>query len=137
MVVLATAGLFDAVYLSLVEYQVVSPKTSAVERACGLESGECEAASELPEAKIFGIPSAMIAGLFYFVVLIAALFKLNKGDWPLPGFVLFMMGAALLYSIYLSYLLFTKFDSPCPYCLAAHSINAALTALYIMSLKLG
>lgn len=135
--VLSTVGIADSAYLTLMHFGVAAPRSEWMARACDFEEGSCESVQKFPEATIFGIPSALLAILFYAFVLSAVLVRVFTGSWLLPGAMLGVLIAALGYSAYLSYLLIAQMHIPCPYCLAAHSINLVILMLYGGSLILG
>lgn len=133
---LAAAGLVDSVYLALRHLGVLGRETFVVASACELGNGACATAARSSVGAIAGIPAPVLGGLYFAAIIVMVLARIHFGRWILPYATLGFFAAGLLYSGYLIYVMVAVLSEPCPYCIAAHSINIVAFMLYIVSLHL-
>lgn len=102
-----------------------------------LEGYSCEAASKSSYSELFGFPIAGIGGVFYLVVLLAALLaRFSKDEGWRRGWQNILVGgglAAVGYSIFLAIISFTQLDSPCPLCLGLYVVNIGILAAALIA----
>lgn len=133
--ILAFVGLADSAYLTLVHYRVISPLTVESAGLCRLPAGSCANAILSSSASIAGIPNALLGAGYFAVILGAVIVRFLIGRWFLPWEMLGFMIAGLAFSAYLSQELVLRLNTPCPFCLTAHTINVVLLALYAISVQ--
>ena len=131
--VLAIAGLTDSAYLALKHLGLLGSEPFVVASACVMAKGPCETAVNSDVGGILGIPAPILGGLYFAAVVVLAIVRIHFGRWLFPYATLAFLAAGLGYSGYLVYKMVAVLDQPCPYCLAAHGINVAAFALYVVS----
>jgi len=130
VVVLALAGLADALYFTFAYYGRVRKSRWIPEYLCAREGSNCVTVVQTPYARVFGVPNSLL-GIIYYVLLI---FWIISGSsvaalrWALIGA---SVGAVVL-GFYLIYSLRRKLYTDCPLCYAAHAINAVLLVLLVL-----
>ncbi len=130
------AGLADSVYLVLQHFGVLVSPPALVASTCELGDGSCVVAARSNVGSIAGIPAPVFGSLYFAAILAMVIVRIRTGRWVLPYASLGFFAAGLAYSGYLLYLMVAVLDQPCPYCLAAHSINVAIFVLFSLSLHL-
>ena len=113
---LIVAGMIVAGYLSYVEI-------TASEASCGL-AGACNLVQQSPYAYLFGVPIGIIGVAGYALLLGLWLAGKMKQHVFVP--MLFLVGAGVLFSIYLTYLEPFVIGATCVWCLTSALIMMAL-----------
>lgn len=131
---LAVGGLADSAYLVLRHFGFVHGEPYLVASACEIGRGACEAASQPEFGGIMGISPPIFGGLYFAAVVLFVIVRIHIGRWLFPSATLAFLLFGVAYSGYLLYMMVAVLDQPCPYCLAAHSINVAVLVLYVASL---
>jgi uncharacterized membrane protein len=131
---LALAGLADSVYLVLQHLGMLNSPPFMVASACEMAEGACKVADRTDVGSVFGIPAPFLGGLYFAAIVVMVVLRLHRAHWLLPRATLIFFGAGLGYSGYLLYMMAAVLEEPCPYCLAAHSINVAVFVLFALSL---
>lgn len=127
-VVLAAAGLVDALYLTWL-------KLTGATAACS-NIGDCDTVNNSVYADIYGIPIALIGALGYLLVIGALALEGRFDGWQdnarLAVFGLTLVGT--LYSAYLTYLEVAVLRAICPYCVVSAILMALLFGIAILRL---
>ena len=92
---------------------------------CKLEAGGCQVLFRTPRAAILGIPKAVLALVFY-LLLILGLY----GSWPIKILLLGASGA-LGMSVFLGYSLLSR-KLQCRICWTGHFANAAIWGVLLL-----
>lgn len=132
---LALLGFADSVYMTLVHFEVISPISMESSGVCTLTGNSCSNVILSPKASVAGVPHAVLGAAYFAVLLGAVGLRLLTGRWFLPYFMLAFLLAGFAFSIYLTHQLLFKLHAPCPFCLAAHAINAVVLVLYAISMR--
>ena len=130
IVVLALAGLADALYFTFAYYGRVQKSRWIPEYLCAREGSNCVTVVQTPYARVFGVPNSLL-GIIYYVLLI--LWVIDSP--PVPALRWALIGAsagAVVLGFYLIYSLLRKLYTHCPLCYAAHAINAVLLVLLVV-----
>jgi len=124
IIALSVIGLWISFYFTGVYYNWFSPYVPWIPKVCQVPEKGCATIVRSPRAKLFGIPTATF-GLFVYTYLIVDVFLFP----PLLGF--FLLSAASLRSVYLTYSLLYVTKVSCPLCFTSHAINLSLFAIYL------
>lgn len=120
LVILALAGLLDALYLTIEHYANISQFCSIV----GV--GGCDLVTGSAYATLLGVPIALFGVLYYAGVLVLLLQYRGTGGTRAARLVLTLTGGATLVSLYLAYLQFFVIRALCPFCLVSGAISLLL-----------
>ncbi len=142
VVLLALAGLADALYFTFAYYGRVRKARWVPEILCAREGSSCVTVLQTPYARVFGVPNSLL-GIFYYLLLVGwavwarRLRVLRGGDimevLPPSWMVLVVVSAVTVgLGSYLIYALRRKLHTDCPLCYTAHAINTALFVLLIL-----
>jgi len=143
VIVLSLVGLGDALYFTLAYYGRVEGSQWVPEILCAREGSSCVTVVKTEYARVFGWPNSLFA-IGYYLVLIGWTFIparwLTALDLHAPGLSYlfrFLLTAASAITVvlgsYLIYALREKLHTDCPLCYLAHSINAVLLVLVILT----
>jgi len=139
IVVLALAGLVDALYFTFAYYGRVRKSRWVPEVLCAREGSNCVTVVQTPYARVFGVPNSLL-GIFYYLLVIGyalwgqGLFVRWGGvAVPFSSLLVVISTATVALGFYLIYALRRKLGVDCPMCYTAHAINAALLVLLIWS----
>ncbi len=141
VVILALAGLADALYFTFAYYGRVRKSRWVPEILCAREGSSCVTVVQTPYARVFAVPNSLL-GIFYYLLLLGwsmmghQLLIAWDGTvmevWSLVRLALIATSAvSVLLGFYLIYALRGKLHTDCPMCYLAHAINAALFVLLI------
>lgn len=144
VIILSLVGLGDAIYFTLAFYGRVENARWVPEILCAREGSSCVTVVKTPYARVFGWPNSLF-GIVYYLVLIGwnliPAARLDTLDWnapPLSFLFRFLLTAASAVTVvlgaYLVYALREKLHIDCPLCYLAHSINAVLLVLVILTI---
>lgn len=136
ILILALIGFLDSIYLTLAHYEVFGPKTIMMASACPLRDGGCETLEASEKSYTFGIPNAILGSTYFAFLLGVVGYRVYTGKWLAPRLFLAFLVAGLLFSVYLLVILLVVINIPCPYCIAAHTVNISIVILYLLSLYL-
>ncbi len=142
VVVLALAGLADALYFTFAYYGRVRKARWVPKILCAREDSSCVTVVQTPYARVFGVPNSLL-GIFYYFLVIGCAWdgqrqRMVRGaemiEVPSPiWIVLVVLSAATVFlGFYLIYALRRKLHTDCPLCYAAHALNTALLVLLIL-----
>ncbi|MCC6451842.1 MAG: vitamin K epoxide reductase family protein [Acidobacteria bacterium] len=124
-VIVAIAGLFDSVYLTIHHY-------TAEPVPCSITEG-CEMVLTSAYAEVAGLPLAIFGAAAYFFVLIFAAMTLfgRRGMWLLYGILATMMA---LFSAWLIYVQAALIGAFCQFCLLSALSSSLLFVIFVVSL---
>ena len=140
-VLLALAGLADALYFTFAYYGRIRKARWVPEILCAREGSSCVTVVQTPYARVFGVPNSLL-GIFYYLALIfwgayPGSRKSGASSWPFAAFtdaLVVVAAGTVLLGLYLIYALRRKLGVDCPMCYTAHAINAALLVLLIVAI---
>jgi uncharacterized membrane protein len=143
VILLSLVGLWDAIYFTLAFYGRVESARWVPEILCAREGSSCVTVVKTPYARVFGWPNSLF-GIGYYLVLIGWTFiparwlvALDMNVSALSFLFRFLLTAASAVTVvlgaYLVYALREKLHVNCPLCYLAHSINAVLLVLVILT----
>lgn len=124
LLIIATFGLIDAVYLTVKHYE------GAIN--CSIISG-CQEVLTSSYSEIMGIPLALMGSAYYLFLILVTLFYIDaKNKWALL-ILKYLPGFGFAFSLWLVYLQLFVIGSICQYCMLS-AISS--TILFILSLFL-
>jgi len=127
---LSLAGLFISAYLYLFKIGKIGTI------ACG--AGGCETVQLSPQSRFLGMEVALIGIVGYGILLVLALLALQPGftgpSWP-SRLLVWLSGAAVLFTGYLTYLELFVIRAICRYCVASAVIIAVILLLAATDLR--
>lgn len=131
IVVLALAGLANALYFTFAYYGRIKEARWVPEILCAREGSSCVTVLQTPYAKVFGVPNTL-PGIAYYLLLIGWVLvgKSLAISW-LPWALVAASICTVILGFYLMYALRRKLHTHCPLCYTAHAINLAVFALLI------
>ncbi len=128
ILVLAVAGLIDALYFTFAYYGRVRRARWVPEVLCAREGSTCVTVVQTPYARVFGAPNSLLGVVYYLLVIARAL--AGRPEWEHADFFVILVSATtVVLGFYLIYALRRKLHTNCPMCYTAHGINLALLAL--------
>ena len=128
LLLLSTIGLYISAYFTLVYYGIVKADTKYVPAFCRMDEGSCMLIVHHSDAKVFGVPNALLGIAYYSCVL---LFSVGvDGGVLLSGLIVSSLVAVIL-GVYLAYSLFVKLRVKCFLCLSSHGINMTIAFLLL------
>lgn len=119
LIAFSLAGIYVAVYFSLVFYGVPSAATAIVPSFCQPENGVCQSIVHHRDGQIFGIPNSVLGSAYYVIVLMTVSLHLA---WLMPALVV-VSWFVVAVGVYLSYSLLSKIKVVCFLCIASHVLN--------------
>lgn len=131
VVVLASLGLYNSAYFTLLTYNLISPAAPLVPAVCRLDDGACTNVVHTPSAKVIaGVPNALFGVAYYVAMLIAAATGLL---WQRSTLLLFVFASAttVALGLYLTYQLIAVMRVRCVLCITSHVINAVLMIVFV------
>lgn len=97
--------------------------------ACATGAAGCTDLSRTRQARVLGVPNALLGTFYYAAVLVAAL------TGALPALAPWFLAAGLVsvaLGVYLTVQLLAVLRVPCGLCLTSHGLNLALTVIYAL-----
>jgi uncharacterized membrane protein len=141
IVILAIAGLADALYFTFAYYGRIKKAPWVPEILCAREGSKCVTVLQTPYARVLGVPNSLL-GIIYYLLLLGwglAARRLYAYDvtvyaLALPLRWVLAAGSAMpvIVGFHLIHALRQKLHIACPLCYTAHAINAALFVLLIV-----
>lgn len=141
IVVLAFAGLVNALYFTFAYFGRVKNSRWVPEILCAREGSSCVTVVQTPYARVFGVPNSLL-GIFYYLALIGRALGgerarnagLHLGSLAARWDSLLIAASAVtvLLGFYLIFALRRRLHVDCPLCYTAHALNAALLVLLIV-----
>lgn len=138
IVVLALAGLGDALYFTFAYYGRVRKSRWIPEILCAREGSSCVTVVQTPYARVFGAPNSLLGILYYLLVIgwavwgEALLIGRGRGLVPFSRLLVPISGLTVALGFYLVFALRRRLHVDCPMCYAAHGINVTLFILLIL-----
>jgi uncharacterized membrane protein len=141
IVILAIAGLADALYFTFAYYGRIKKAPWVPEILCAREGSKCVTVLQTPYARVLGMPNSLL-GIIYYLLLIGwglAARRLYAYDvtvyalaLPLRWVLAASSAMPVIAGFHLIHALRHKLHIACPLCYTAHAINAALFVLLIV-----
>ncbi len=136
VLVLATIGLIDSIYMTLAYYHVIRRSSRLFPNVvCSLESNVCTSVVDTPEAHVLGIPNSLLGVGYYAIILSAAATRITLNRWLFPYGILTISIAAATFSLYLAWLLIFRLRTACVLCFIAQAINLALFCILAVIIR--
>ncbi|HXH51005.1 MAG TPA: vitamin K epoxide reductase family protein [Terriglobia bacterium] len=143
VIVLALAGLADALYFTFAYYGRVRKSRWVPEVLCAREGSSCVTVVRTPYGSVFGVPNSLL-GIVYYVLLVlwaVALqsarltIQINMTSYIVTFTDLLIAAGAVTVALgfYLIFALRRILHTDCPFCYLAHAINLALLVLLVIA----
>jgi len=142
VIVLALAGLADALYFTFAYYGRVRKSRWVPEVLCAREGSSCVTVVRTPYGRVFGVPNSLLGIIYYLLLIIWGMtrnpvfwgFRLGTTSYSISFTDLMIAASALTVALgfYLIYALRRILHTDCPFCYAAHAINLALLIFLIV-----
>jgi uncharacterized membrane protein len=120
MMLLSVIGLVDSIYLAIIK---ITGRTAV---CAGI--GDCESVNNSQFAEFYGIPVAVLGGIFYLTItglLVLEWYRIIPSEWvKYSTFGLSLIG--VLYSLYLTYLEIAVLEAICPFCVVSAVVAVLL-----------
>ena len=144
IIVLALAGLADALYFTFAYYGRIKKARWVPEVLCAREESSCVNVVQTPYARVFGLPNSLFGIVYYLFLMLG-----TTSDWGAeitPAFIavsgrivelgllvaIFSSAGTVILGLYLIYSLRRKLHVDCPLCYTAHAVNTVLFILLIL-----
>jgi len=141
VIVLALAGLADALYFTFAYYGRVRKSRWVPQLLCAREGSSCVTVVRTPYGSVFGVPNSLPGILYYGLLLLWALagqsarltLQINMTSYILTFTDLLIAAGSVtvVLGFYLVFALRRILHTDCPLCYAAHAINLMVLALLI------
>lgn len=141
IVVLALAGLADALYFTFAYYGRVRQSRWVPPVLCAREGSSCVAVVRTPYGSVFGIPNSLLGILYYGLLLLWAVagqsasltFRIGMTSFSITFTDLLIAAASVTVALgfYLVFALRRILHTDCPLCYASHGINLLLLVLLV------
>jgi uncharacterized membrane protein len=128
--ILSLIGFADATYLTAVHFLDAAP-------GCG-EQGGCDEVASSEYSVIFGVPVALFGILYYLLVFGLTLYWFDRKNPAVPRWILYIVSPALLFSLWLVYLMFFVIEAICWWCMLSATSTAIIfvtTSIVVLKLK--
>jgi len=138
IVVLALAGLVNALYFTFAYFGRVKNSRWVPEIICAREGSSCVTVIQTPYARVFGVPNSLLGVLYYVALIVWVALRdpiattVRAAAIPLRGLLIAASGLTVALGFYLIFALRRRLHVNCPLCYTAHAINAALLVLLIV-----
>ena len=148
MLLLALAGLANALYFTLAYYGRIRRARWVPEMFCAREGSNCLTVLQTKYARVFGVPNSLLGIVYYLMVIDwVASYPTRSGPTLHEGLAYFgaslgyglfatvltaLAGVSVVLGLYLMYALRWKLKVRCPLCYTAHAINTLLLALLML-----
>ncbi len=141
IIVLALAGLVNALYFTFAYYGRVKNSRWVPEILCAREGSSCVTVVQTPYARVFGVPNSLLGILYYLAVIGWTLGGTRVRDAGVHvgslavssgGLLIAASGLTVALGFYLIFALRRRLHVDCPLCYTAHAMNAALLVLLIV-----
>ena len=132
IITLAGMGAATSVYFAALGAGLVDPQSRRLPRICRMEARDCSSLLRSEDAKVFGVPNAVVGLLYYVAVLTVATHRDALHD--LIGFLVLPGLLAVVVGVYLTARLLIVHRVWCPLCLATHSIDLLLLVTFLVGL---
>jgi len=125
LLVFGFIGFIDATYLTATHFMDAPP-------GCG-ESGGCGEVTSSEYSTLFGQPIALYGILFYLSILFLSLLWFDRGLAFIPKILPLISAPAVLFSMWLVYLMFFVLNAICWYCIGSATSS---TLIFVTSVGL-
>ncbi|MEK7590145.1 MAG: vitamin K epoxide reductase family protein [Patescibacteria group bacterium] len=129
LLIISFIGFLDATYLTVQHYRGLPPECSIVEG--------CEEVVTSKYAVMFGVPVALLGGIYYLTIFILSIIYLDSKNKSIIKLAALLTAAGLIASIGFVYLQLFVIKAICVYCMfsAATSTTLFVLGLYILKLN--
>lgn len=141
VIVLALAGLADALYFTFAYYGRVRKSRWVPQVLCAREGSSCVTVVRTPYGSVFGVPNALPGILYYGLLLLWAVagqsarltVQINMTSYilTLTDLLIAASSVTVVLGSYLVFALRRILHTDCPLCYAAHAINLMVLVLLI------
>jgi len=143
VIVLALAGMADALYFTFAYYGRVRKSRWVPQVLCAREGSGCVTVVRTPYGSVFGVPNSLLGIIYYVLLLLWAVagqsarltVQINMTLYTVT-FTNLLLGASsvtVALGFYLVFALRRILHTDCPFCYAAHLINIILLVLLILA----
>ena len=143
VIVLALAGLADALYFTFAYYGRVRKSRWVPQVLCARKESSCVTVVRTPYGSVFGVPNSLLGIVYYVLLIIWAVAGHSAGFsvqfhmtvYFLTFTYLLIAAAAVTVALgfYLIFALRRILHTDCPFCYAAHAINLVLLVLLVVA----
>jgi len=143
IIVLALAGLADALYFTFAYYGRVRKSRWVPQVLCAREGSSCVTVVRTPYGSVFGVPNSLLGIVYYVLLLLWAVavpsarltVQINMTAYIITftDLLIAIASVTVVLGFYLVFALRRILHTDCPFCYAAHAINLLLLALLIMA----
>lgn len=141
VIVLALAGLADALYFTFAYYGRVRQSRWVPQVLCAREGSSCVTVVRTPYGSVFGIPNSLLGIIYYAMLVVWAIdwqsaaltLRIGMTSYSITFADLLIAAASftVVLGFYLVFALRRILHTHCPLCYAAHAINLVVLALLI------
>lgn len=132
VITLAGIGAVISAYFAAVEFGLVDVQSRRVPRFCRMQEEGCTRLLRSTDARLFGVPNALVGLLYYVALLVVGIHHDALDD--LMGFLVLPGLLSVVLGIYLTSRLLIVHRVRCPLCLATHCINLLLFVIFLIGL---
>jgi len=143
IIVLALAGLADALYFTFAYYGRVRKSRWVPQVLCAREGSSCVTVVRTPYGSVFGVPNSLLGIVYYVLLLLWAVavpsarltVQINMTAYIITftDLLIAIASVTVVLGFYLVFALRRILHTDCPFCYAAHAINMLLLALLIIA----
>lgn len=141
VIVLALAGLADALYFTFAYYGRVRQSRWVPQVLCAREGSSCVTVVRTPYGSVFGVPNSLLGIIYYVLLVVWAMawqsasltFRIGMTSCSIAftDLLIAAASATVVLGFYLVFALRRILHTDCPLCYAAHVINMAVLALLV------
>jgi uncharacterized membrane protein len=133
LAILGVLGFLIALYFTLVTYGLMRPDPQFLPRGCRMDEQTCRSIIGTDDARLFGIPNALVGIPFYAGIVWLGMASIDPID---IGYRVVLMAsfATVFVSAYLAYSLIARSKTVCLLCFASHGINVSIATLLVANL---
>ena len=119
-------GILISFYFTLVSYRIIEPDIRFIPRFCRMDERSCFVIIDAPDARLFGVPNALLGILYYISILVFMVTMPGNSESLQYQILVSISAGTVLLGAYLVYVLFVKLRTPCPLCLISHGMNLGI-----------
>ncbi len=127
--VLSAIGLMVSAYMTLAYYGLLPHHAGLIPATCPSDGTTCLAITRTPASRVFGVPNSVLGLFYYALVISAAATRIAYDQWWILQSLLGVTVLAVLFSLYLAWVLIFRMRTVCVLCFTTHAINLALLGL--------
>jgi uncharacterized membrane protein len=141
VIVLALAGLADALYFTFAYYGRVRQSRWVPQVLCAREGSSCVTVVRTPYGSVFGVPNSLLGIIYYVLLMVWAMawqsaslsvrIGMMSYSITLTDLLIAVASVTVALGFYLVFALRRILNTDCPLCYAAHAINLTVLVLLI------